>query len=110
MEPEEPIKKSPETSSNDDNLVQEPKKGKKSTLEPAEIVEQKVEKQRKGVQEIEPEINEKAKREYDDEVDEKTEELLRRAQKQRSLVDDVSQKPSQPEGKQHKTHFELIHL
>ncbi|KAJ8950645.1 hypothetical protein NQ318_010845 [Aromia moschata] len=43
---------------------------------------------------FEEEASQKGKREYDDEIDERTDELLRRAQKQRSLVEDISERPS----------------
>ncbi|VEN40588.1 unnamed protein product [Callosobruchus maculatus] len=88
--------KQPDKDNLDDNDKATPKKGRKATIEDANYVEPD-ENTRSGKKAKEKEINnqsQKAKREYGDELDEETEALLKRAQKQRSLVEDLSSKGS----------------
>nr|CAH7742459.1 unnamed protein product [Callosobruchus chinensis] len=79
----------------DDNDKATPKKGRKATIEDADYVEPDEDtiSSKKAIDNK----SQKAKREYDDELDEETEALLQRAQKQRSLVGDLSGKGSEIE-------------
>lgn len=71
-----------------------PKRGQKATVEEPLAVDKDEDFFGKGEQtKLDRQESQKGKRDDDDEIDEKTEELLKRAQKQRSMVDDVSDKP-----------------
>lgn len=77
-----------------------PKKGRTAQVAEANVLEvSDTSPQQFKEKIIDNQEHQKGKRDYDDELDEKTEELLRRAQKQRSLVEDVNERPSQAEGR-----------
>ncbi|KAG5881050.1 hypothetical protein JTB14_033964 [Gonioctena quinquepunctata] len=90
-EPQTPV----ETDS--DSRKQLPKTAKKATVEEAEIKKNdesdKIPKKPKE-EILQRQESQKGKRDYGEEVDERTEELLKKAQRQRSLVEDISEKPS----------------
>ncbi|CAH1967601.1 unnamed protein product [Acanthoscelides obtectus] len=80
----------------DDSDKPTQKKGKKATIEDADYVEpdKDTRSSKEAKQKEIDRKSQKAKKEYDEELDEETEALLKRAQKQRSLFEDLSSKGS----------------
>ena len=102
---EEETSKSKRPSELSDASNATPSKAKEAVIENIKLIEADDEdfipkKVKEGL--LEKELSQKGKRDYGEEIDEKTEELLRKAQKQRSLVEDITEKPSKAEGRQQK--------
>ncbi|XP_018567720.1 obscurin isoform X4 [Anoplophora glabripennis] len=91
--------KTPTTIADEPELA--PSKAKRAVIEDrkeVEIDEEEIAPRKIKEETLERQESQKGKRDYDEEeIDKRTEELLRKAQKQRSLVEEITEKPSKAE-------------
>lgn len=104
VEDETPKPKTPSKITDEPELT--PSKAKKAEIKDRNVVEvdeEELAPKKFKEEKLERQESQKGKRDYgEEEIDQKTEELLRKAQKQRSLVEEIAEKPGKAEGRQQK--------